>query len=112
MEISASTIKSERKARAIRDVRLSVVCGFPLLALHAVRALGREESTTALFAATVAFAVFPSDGAAKAVHQARQEKTSGSSPHESESLDANLGGLAVTLEGITALDEDGTLQYS
>ena len=105
---AASTVASKYHLCETGAFRLSVVGGFLLLALHAVRALRREETTATLLAATVATAVFPSHGTAEAVHQTGQEETGRCSPHEGECLDADLGGLAVALEGIAALNKDGT----
>jgi len=74
--------------------------------------MGREETTAAFLASTVTTAVFPANGTTKAVHQARKEETGRCGPHESECLGTKACFLAVAMESIAALDEDGAVNYS
>lgn len=77
-----------------------------LLASHAVRASRREESTPTLLATAVA-TILTADCTADAVEHAGDEQAGRRGPHEGVSLDAQLCALAVALEGIPALNEDG-----
>lgn len=80
-----------------------------LRALHAVRAGRREESTATLLAPAVA-SILATDRTTNAVEQAGDEQAGCRGPHESESLDTQLGALAVAIEGIPALNKDSTIK--
>ena len=79
-----------------------------LVAPNAARSLGGEEATTSVLAPTVSFLLL-ANSAAHTVQDTRYEKTSHRSPHEGERFDTEFGFLAVRIEIVTALDENGAV---
>lgn len=71
--------------------------------------MGIEETTPSLFPSAVS-SVFSADGASHAVDHAGEEKESDGSPHEGESLDTEMRGLAVVVEFIATLDVDSAIR--
>lgn len=88
-------------------IRLSVGGGFLLLASHTVGS-GRVKETAAAFLASAVATILAADSTTEAVHQAREEQTDTRGPHESESLDTELGVLAVAVESVASLHIDST----
>lgn len=78
---------------------------FLLLASHTVGSGRVEEPATALLAPTVAI-VLSTNRTAEAVHQTREKQTGTCSPHESESLDPELGTLTIAAESVPGLHVD------